>query len=363
MTFSKLKFIIFNNVIFLPLFFTAIYHFMQLLFGIYYYTFPEFHIVIGANFFFLLLYGGIFLFYEKFSDTALSSILIIFISIYTVLETFYFKATNNSEVLLLALLPSVFFFNFEKTNSKCYYFVIFTVVLSALAYHTYINLRWTENAAGISFELKRYFIFRRFLSSFSAISLLFYNGTRTLIIVSHNKHRSKRLRDSLEFTAHHDTLTGLMNRIRTNKIFQKLTSDKKQSGKEFAIAMFDIDNFKKINDIYGHDAGDLVLKTYSKRVWDKYGEPVKIGRWGGEEFVILFPYLNDKLIYELDYFREKISTEPVIFNGIPIPVTATYGLASSKNFQTAEEVLNEADKALYEGKNHGKNRLVVSSLY
>lgn len=363
MTFSKLKFIFFHNVIFLPLFFTAVYHFFQLLFGILHLFSPDFYFIIGINFIFLLFYGGIFLFYEKFSDSVLSSLLIVLISLYTTIETLYFKTTNNSEILLLALLPSVFFFNFEKTNSKFYYCVLYAVLLSAMAYHTYINLRWASQPLEISYELRKYFIFRRFLSSFSAICLLFYNGTRTLIIVNHNKHRSKRLRDSLEFTAHHDTLTGLMNRIRTNDIFKKLTSEKEHAGKEFAIAMFDIDNFKKINDIFGHDAGDLVLKTYSKRVWDIYGEPVKIGRWGGEEFVILFPYLNDKIIYELDYFRDKISTEPVVFNGLPIPVTATYGLASSRNFSTAEEVLNEADKALYEGKNHGKNRLVVSSLY
>lgn len=159
----------------------------------------------------------------------------------------------------------------------------------------------------------------------------------------------------LEYNINHDQLTGLYNR----RYFYSAIESIKRSTKEFSLAMVDLDNFKKINDTYGHEVGDAVLKDLSEILMNSMGENDIAVRWGGEEF-ILFMLCTDMNSAEkmLEKMLENIREHQVNFAGKSINFTATIGLASGNDLQKYEQVINTADQMLYYGKNNGKNRII-----
>jgi diguanylate cyclase (GGDEF)-like protein len=138
-----------------------------------------------------------------------------------------------------------------------------------------------------------------------------------------------------------------------------------------SIAMADIDHFKKINDTYGHDAGDEVLKKLAgcfKEFMKPYGIAV---RWGGEEFLFVFDDMNlDDAFVALDGLRLKIATLEIIWKGERIPVTMTFGVTDINVMKSASDTdldienrimdaITDADKKLYIGKESGRNKVVI----
>lgn len=154
--------------------------------------------------------------------------------------------------------------------------------------------------------------------------------------------------------AHRDRLTKLYNR---HYMLEKL-SELPEGGKPDILAMVDIDDFKKINDTYGHNAGDEVLKVISSKMTASC-EGCVIARWGGEEFLILCQD-DEQLSHEmLDKMRAGIGSEPVVFEDSSIKVTITVGMSRRNSGDTIDEWIHQIDKKLYKGKKSGKNRVVV----
>ena len=174
----------------------------------------------------------------------------------------------------------------------------------------------------------------------------------------------------LKVVAEHDHLTGLLNRRSgMSDTVAKIMSGSLSTG--MSIAIGDIDHFKKINDTYGHDAGDEVLKSLAV-LFDSYMSEYGIAiRWGGEEFLFVFDDVNlDDAFVALDGLRLKIATLEIIWKGEKIPVTMTFGLTdinvmlSSKDTDMdvenrINEAIGEADKKLYMGKESGRNKVVI----
>ena len=159
----------------------------------------------------------------------------------------------------------------------------------------------------------------------------------------------------LEYNINHDQLTGLYNR----RFFYSAIETIKRSTKEFSLAMVDLDNFKKINDTYGHEFGDAVLKDLSDILMSSMGENDIAVRWGGEEFILFMPGTDiDSAEKKLEKMQERIREHQVNFAGKSINFTATIGLAAGDDLQKYEQVINTADQMLYYGKNNGKNRIV-----
>lgn len=157
--------------------------------------------------------------------------------------------------------------------------------------------------------------------------------------------------------AYLDELTGLPSRRSLNEELMNLDGD-------YVIAMVDVDFFKKFNDTYGHDAGDDVLRLIAAAMKDfKYGKPF---RYGGEEFTILFPgkKLTEAMAH-LEELREKIARRKFILRanskkgtGRKVNVTVSIGAAeSSRKLTDPEEVIKQADQALYRAKESGRNRV------
>lgn len=157
----------------------------------------------------------------------------------------------------------------------------------------------------------------------------------------------------------HDSLTGLYNRRTLEEIINQEVLRSVRTKRGFAMAIADIDNFKKFNDTYGHDCGDEVLKMVAGVFLDKIRQMDSVGRWGGEEFLFVFPETNclgAEIV--LQRVREAVANKPVIYEGKNLSVTVTVGFSYHRGQLKPDEIISEADKALYQGKNSGKNKVI-----
>lgn len=156
----------------------------------------------------------------------------------------------------------------------------------------------------------------------------------------------------------HDQLTGLPNRYFMSDYLKKTASDEGLCGYWLAIA--DIDDFKEINDTYGHNCGDQVLKALGDMLLASEGR-TKVCRWGGEEFLIVGKSEDslDAVLEGLDRLRAAISVHSFWYEKNRLDFTVTMGVAIYERGETVIEWINRADKKLYEGKRSGKNKVVM----
>ncbi len=161
----------------------------------------------------------------------------------------------------------------------------------------------------------------------------------------------------LDFLANYDMLTKLNNRHHMMQFFERF----EESGKPYCVIIGDIDDFKVINDTYGHNCGDMVLYSVAdiiKKTLDQRGVPC---RWGGEEFLMLVHGEQDTAGEILELVRHRIEENVVNYHGQEVQVTMTFGMAFYKERANVEKMISLADQRLYYGKNHGKNRIVMAS--
>lgn len=154
-----------------------------------------------------------------------------------------------------------------------------------------------------------------------------------------------------------DSLTGLYNRRKINELIQHEIERSERYQKGFSVIIMDIDYFKRVNDRHGHLAGDELLKMLSQILLKTIRHTDEVGRWGGEEFVVLCPETNDEGASSLaDKIRQKI--EHSTFNDYG-KQTASFGIACYQEGDTIDNIISHADEALYMAKNAGRNRVEV----
>lgn len=159
--------------------------------------------------------------------------------------------------------------------------------------------------------------------------------------------------ETIRRTANTDYLTGLPNR---RHFFYTVDQYQQAPLSHQSVALIDLDHFKRINDTYGHDAGDAVLKAVARRIASQCADLV-VSRFGGEEFCVYLPDLpSEAAIERIEALRQHIASKPVNFKDQMLPVTASIGLttASSTN---VHEMLTRADKLLYQAKTGGRNQV------
>jgi diguanylate cyclase (GGDEF)-like protein len=160
--------------------------------------------------------------------------------------------------------------------------------------------------------------------------------------------------ETIRRTANTDYLTGLPNR---RHFFYTVDQYQQTPMSHQSVALIDLDHFKQINDKYGHDAGDAVLKAVARRIASHCADLV-VSRFGGEEFCVYLPDLpSEAAIERIEALRQHIASKPVNFLDQMLPVTASIGLttASSTN---VNEMLTRADKLLYQAKTGGRNQVI-----
>lgn len=162
--------------------------------------------------------------------------------------------------------------------------------------------------------------------------------------------------EKLDYNSNHDMLTGLYNRRFFESIMKRSKEEKETS---FSVAMLDVDDFKKINDTYGHETGDKVLALVSRCIDACLPKNAVAVRWGGEEFVLYLPQVdNARALEVLNDFRTRLSEQRLYHKGSRVTITATIGLCTGESIADYEEYLRQADEKLYWGKKHGKNQIV-----
>ena len=162
--------------------------------------------------------------------------------------------------------------------------------------------------------------------------------------------------------SHTDALTFLPNRRQIMIDLQNAVEFSERYGTPLTVSMLDIDFFKKINDTYGHSAGDDVLRNLASQLRDHIRTPDTIGRFGGEEFLIVLPHSTIKAATEqAQRLCEQIRSSPVNIGSKSITVTVSIGIAQYKlRKEDWQSLLNRADAALYEAKKKGRDQWVVS---
>jgi len=165
--------------------------------------------------------------------------------------------------------------------------------------------------------------------------------------------RKNKLLEHLSFT---DKLTGLFNRTKIDLVLDELINSEEVNN--FGVALIDIDNFKGINDNFGHLTGDNVLKQFAQIISKNVPKDSVVGRWGGEEFIAIFNNLKkEELILFAENLREQICESEFEDVG---KVTVSIGSSIHKNNEELRELFHRTDLALYEAKRNGKNRVEFS---
>ncbi|HEY8034856.1 MAG TPA: diguanylate cyclase [Methylobacter sp.] len=166
---------------------------------------------------------------------------------------------------------------------------------------------------------------------------------------------------SFEEAATTDFLTGLNNRRQLLRLGIPLLAGAQRSGTPLTVAMLDIDHFKHVNDTYGHDAGDVVLKHIGVLLRDRFRRSDIVARYGGEEFCILAPQLDPEQAFELfDEFRYALARQTIKVQDHALVITVSIGVTTVL-CDTLDEMIAKADDLLYSAKQAGRNRVVISS--
>jgi diguanylate cyclase (GGDEF)-like protein/PAS domain S-box-containing protein len=176
---------------------------------------------------------------------------------------------------------------------------------------------------------------------------------------------SLKLREALQSQSVRDPLTKLFNRRYMEESLDREIHKAARSKHGLGVIMFDVDHFKKFNDEYGHDAGDIVLLEFANLLTTNLRVSDISCRYGGEEFLIIMPETTkDIVIKRAESLRVQVSEKEVLYNGRPLPkITASFGIAYIEStFVEKSRLIKAADLALYDAKKSGRNQVVVSEL-
>ena len=226
--------------------------------------------------------------------------------------------------------------------------------------HREIFIKWIpiKFEKGVDYDL----IFKIVLAAISLIALIMYWNAK--IIKANKLLKEAQIAIELKNKELHtlaitDKLTNLYNRRKLEELLESELNRSERFNHTFGLAILDIDHFKQVNDTYGHQIGDEVLIEFAGILQTNLRKTDYVGRLGGEEFIVICPESNIQEVTELmEVFRAKI--EHHNFKSIKNK-TASFGVTLSKKGDTVDSLIKRADKALYEAKDSGRNRVLVNS--
>ena len=156
-----------------------------------------------------------------------------------------------------------------------------------------------------------------------------------------------------------DALTKLGNRAAFDEHFEKQIHRYQQNKFDLAITVIDLDDFKRINDTYGHIAGDKTLQVIANTLKKVIDDDVFVGRYGGEEFVLIFSHVDkEAVIKKLNILRKKVASLPFTFKNDRVSITLSIGVTLIEQNDNVHSAFERADAALYQAKKTGKNKVI-----
>ena len=187
-------------------------------------------------------------------------------------------------------------------------------------------------------------------------------GMAVVLLVSRLLSTQAAMNAELDRVARVDPLTGLRNRREINDVLVGLLSAARRHELDLSVLVVDVDHFKTVNDDYGHQAGDLVLRDVARGLADTLRAEDAVGRWGGEEFLVALTGIDEAgALTTAERLRRRVAESPCrLPDGRLVSATVTIG-ASTWRGQGLEDLVREADEALYAGKAAGRDTVRVSA--
>ncbi len=172
-------------------------------------------------------------------------------------------------------------------------------------------------------------------------------------------HQQQNLKE-LKTLAFHDQLTELPNRRFLEQVLKAKWMEFERMGRKFGIAFMDLDHFKEVNDTHGHLIGDEVLKMVAKTTRGALRREDMVGRWGGEEFMIVLSDADEEMIRVVsEKIRMLIEHSALKVEGKTLSVTVSVGAAIARFDDSLESMIKRADEKMYKSKNQGRNRVIL----
>ena len=289
-------------------------------------------------------------------------------------------------LLPMMVLPVMAYYLFIYCSRKVFFriaAVMSTVTIAALAF----MIVFIGSVGSVYILIDMHELTDVEIMTLRAINITFTFGTLMLFTftfymeVTRAMSQLHKTNKELNYIATHDALTGLSNRHSLWKFFDDLEI----SRDHYCIVLGDLDDFKKINDTYGHDCGDVVLKSVADVILSNMTEADMACRWGGEEMLIVMRGTRDECFERLGKIKSEICSLNIVHEEQPVKVTMTFGFAGSEEkthaFETAEigiitppaatskrtqshieieTLISMVDKRLYVGKRNGKNVIIAA---
>ncbi len=243
--------------------------------------------------------------------------------------------------LAFALIPAMFF-GLQQWRTLVFFFLF---NMSAFLYAEYVSIApdpalyglepWLVTAMRVSYKLTTLFtlLFALMLAEYSAAT---------------NESR-------LETLSNTDRLTGIANRLHLDTVLEQEFARGERQNSPFSIILLDIDKFKSVNDTYGHPVGDTVLVEVSKVLKNQIRSYDLVGRWGGEEFLVVCSATSaEAAVVVAEKLRKALAAHPIAVAG---PRTASFGVATYRSGEAIVDMVRRADEALYRAKEAGRNRV------
>ncbi len=246
----------------------------------------------------------------------------------------------------------IYFFKREQIGKRNFYLIAYSLaffILSELSFTLYIDVYGFFNMLGHIFKLASYyFIYRFFIASNlrDPFKILFNN--------------LKRTNEKLAYVASHDGLTGLLNQAAVFEAMKKQFHIAKRFQKPFSVIILDIDDFKNINDRYGHPVGDVALKHLASIIASTVREVDIKGRYGGDEFLISPLEADTAMAVSIaQKIQENLNNAPKPENALFDRFNISLGVSGIKEDIEFDEIIIQAYKALLKSKEAGKNRVTL----
>ena len=183
------------------------------------------------------------------------------------------------------------------------------------------------------------------------ISFICFSARSMLI-----QHRLLQAQEALRHEATHDGLTGIWNRMTILDILRRELLRAEREEGSVGIIMADVDHFKSVNDNFGHASGDMVLRTVASEIASALRPYDSVGRYGGEEFLMVAPACDASQTWELaERVRDQIENRVIVVRGKPVKITLSMGIAAGSFAMVTESLLHSADTAMYDAKSKGRN--------
>ncbi len=304
------------------------------------------------NFMSVLIYITLFVLIKNDKYALVTCLCCVEITINAYLSSMFLGWETGFYFYFFALVPLSFYCRFKKKQIK---FIMCAWIVIEFIF-TYIT---SENLKAL-YSLDKYSLLFVFLlnafSCFFVLVFLSYFYTKTII---YEASMLSEKNQKLQVLANTDPLTGLLNRRSMMKKLDQVSESYESCEFDYSLILIDIDEFKKLNDRFGHKCGDIALVSISEAICNILRKDDVVCRWGGEEILILLPQTKiDAAEHVAEKLRRHIQRIELNFDGEICSMTITLGVCGTEGECSVSEMINRADMCMYKGKAAGKNCVV-----